>query len=351
MYSIELLEDYISKGYYLIPLNTYDKAPRVDNNFANGAKSATNDYDLLNIYWHAQSYGLVCSNCTVLDFDIYKGLTMEMQQLFERCIERKPPVQITPSGGVHMVFSKAPDLRLNIKNVDVRNDNQYIAVSPKEGYRWHTPLCPCKDLPALPLLDGMQVGAAPFLGTNDVNFEPNQEQMLWIMEWVSQQEPAVSGQGGHNQTYKVAYDLRVGFNLNSYQVLWLLEHIYNSNCYPQWSHRELSHKVESIVINSRPGYLIKNIRAEIPDVDLGLRTIRAYKYIAACVNKGQTNLGTLIAHLRLGFDLDVDKTIFILSWTMPTLEISEPLKDMIYNPIPVRAGTPNGYLLPDNLKE
>jgi hypothetical protein len=58
-------------------------------------------------------------------------------------------------------------------------------------------------------------------------------------------DPAISGQAGHNQTFKIACKLVHGFKLSTDQALYLLETDYNPRCLPPWSHAELVHKVES----------------------------------------------------------------------------------------------------------
>jgi hypothetical protein len=56
--------------------------------------------------------------------------------------------------------------------------------------------------------------------------------------------PAVSGQGGHDQTFHVAAVLWNGFALSEADVLVLLRE-YNASCLPPWSEHELQHKVKS----------------------------------------------------------------------------------------------------------
>jgi hypothetical protein len=55
---------------------------------------------------------------------------------------------------------------------------------------------------------------------------------------------AISGQGGHNQTFAVACALVNGFALNCEQALAFLQR-YNQKCKPEWSQAELEHKIES----------------------------------------------------------------------------------------------------------
>jgi len=58
--------------------------------------------------------------------------------------------------------------------------------------------------------------------------------------------PAISGQGGHDQTFSVATALAHGFCLDPGDVLRLMGE-YNALCHPPWSEAELAHKVKSAV--------------------------------------------------------------------------------------------------------
>lgn len=56
--------------------------------------------------------------------------------------------------------------------------------------------------------------------------------------------PAVSGDGGHVQTFSVAVALVNGFGLDEHNAFQLLTE-YNATCSPAWSERELRHKIKS----------------------------------------------------------------------------------------------------------
>jgi hypothetical protein len=55
-------------------------------------------------------------------------------------------------------------------------------------------------------------------------------------------EPAISGQGGHTQTFKVAREVVWGFNLGEEIGYLLMARHYNPRCQPPWSEKELAHK-------------------------------------------------------------------------------------------------------------
>lgn len=83
--------------------------------------------------------------------------------------------------------------------------------------------------------------------------------------------PAVSGEGGHNQTYAAATAMVHGFALDPEVALRLLHDRYNPRCIPPWSEKELRHKVEDAQSkpHNRPlGWLRDTSAPEATDVDL-----------------------------------------------------------------------------------
>jgi hypothetical protein len=61
-------------------------------------------------------------------------------------------------------------------------------------------------------------------------------------KYVAQMPPAISGQAGHNATFRVACVLALGFALPEPDALNILRE-YNQTCQPPWSERELQHKI------------------------------------------------------------------------------------------------------------
>ena len=62
-------------------------------------------------------------------------------------------------------------------------------------------------------------------------------------KYLARAEPAVSGSGGHGQTFKLACKLVHGFGLSDGEALSLLDE-WNRTCRPPWSEQELRHKIE-----------------------------------------------------------------------------------------------------------
>jgi hypothetical protein len=72
--------------------------------------------------------------------------------------------------------------------------------------------------------------------------------------------PAISGCGGHNATFLAATALVHGFCLSEREAFGLLKEQYNRRCQPEWSDRELLHKVREAaqVPHRRPyGWLLQ----------------------------------------------------------------------------------------------
>lgn len=64
-------------------------------------------------------------------------------------------------------------------------------------------------------------------------------------KWLATVDGAISGQGGHKQTYKATLGLVKGFSLPPQEAMDLLLAEYNPRCQPPWSEKELWHKVLS----------------------------------------------------------------------------------------------------------
>jgi hypothetical protein len=56
--------------------------------------------------------------------------------------------------------------------------------------------------------------------------------------------PAISGNAGHSQTFKVARLLLFGFGLSNQDALPFLRS-YSLRCSPPWTEKELAHKIQS----------------------------------------------------------------------------------------------------------
>jgi len=74
-------------------------------------------------------------------------------------------------------------------------------------------------------------------------------------KYVNTMPGAISGSGGHDQTFRVACILTMGFCLSREEAFGILAE-YNRRCDPPWTDRELRHKIESASKQAGPrGYL------------------------------------------------------------------------------------------------
>jgi hypothetical protein len=82
--------------------------------------------------------------------------------------------------------------------------------------------------------------------------------------YLSRVEPAISGCGGHNQTYKAACVLALGFNLPRHEALPLLQR-WNVRCQPPWSDKDITRKLDQAYkAGGARGYLLAEREAPPP---------------------------------------------------------------------------------------
>jgi RecA-family ATPase len=77
--------------------------------------------------------------------------------------------------------------------------------------------------------------------------------------YLDKMPPAVSGNGGHDQTFRVACVLTQGFGLNPAEAYPLMQE-YSARCVPPWTERDITHKLTDADRTVDPkgrGYLLK----------------------------------------------------------------------------------------------
>jgi hypothetical protein len=79
---------------------------------------------------------------------------------------------------------------------------------------------------------------------------------------------AVAGQSGHTTTFNAVAHVMIGFDLDPDTTLSLIQQHYNPRCSPEWSEKELLHKIRSVAEKcARPrGYLLQAERKPIHTV-------------------------------------------------------------------------------------
>jgi|ERR1700730_4482282 hypothetical protein len=84
-----------------------------------------------------------------------------------------------------------------------------------------------------------------------------------IRKYLRRCPPAVSGQHGHDQTFKVAVALVWGFALHRDAALEYLR-TYNQRCQPPWSEAELEHKIDSAISTVNREWTANEVDAKPP---------------------------------------------------------------------------------------
>lgn len=83
--------------------------------------------------------------------------------------------------------------------------------------------------------------------------------------YIDKCEPAVSGERGHDQTFKVLCETIRGFDL-SWDQAWQAALYFNQKCQPEWTQKDLKHKVDEafkVTANQPRGHLL-NSNTETP---------------------------------------------------------------------------------------
>jgi hypothetical protein len=268
----------------------------------NGVNGATKDITEIEGWWDRwpdANIALACgeiSGVLVVDSDNGNGkYGDESLETLEQQLGKLPPTveSITGGGGRHLLLKYPSGVKiLNkvglVNGIDVRSNGGYIILPPsmhKSGkkYEWEASSSP---------LDGVATAELPepwvnFLKEREVKNEAPEVDLTNLPKGLSQRAqkyaakthldltnlpkglfqraqkyaakmpPAISGQGGHNATFKVAVAMVRGFVLDFDQAMNIMQ-TYSQRCIPPWSDKELRHKVNSAILQSSVplGYLV-----------------------------------------------------------------------------------------------
>ena len=179
----------------------------------------------------------------------------------------------TGTGGRHLYFAAADvpaDRRVTIgqglkPGIDLRGDGGYVVLPPScnasGAYRWVSSKGsgPAAAGWLLRFLDAVKPPLRPSrpvpAGALDA---PLTQKLRRASAYLARVPGAISGSGGHAQTWIAVQAVVQGFDLPEGIALALLLDEYNPRCDPPWSEGELRHKVESVVSKCRkePGFLL-----------------------------------------------------------------------------------------------
>jgi hypothetical protein len=146
--------------------------------------------------------------------------------------------------------------------IDVRGEGGYAVAPPSQNgtgpYTWVVPpdAVEVAEAPAW-LLDWLKTGKLPEVRVMVLTVQPDTEARA--VAYLAQCPPAISGQGGHDQTFEVARAIVYGFDLGPEVGYRILAEHYNPRCVPAWSEGELRHKcaeADSKPFDKPRGYLL-----------------------------------------------------------------------------------------------
>jgi KaiC/GvpD/RAD55 family RecA-like ATPase len=248
---------------------------------AHGVKEATTDEATIKRWWERTpeaNIGVAAgagAGFFVLDIDTAKGGDDSLLELQCTHGELPPTVEaITGSGGRHLLF-RMPGVAIRNRvgfapGLDTRSDGGYIVAAPslhvsRRRYAWEASSRPGEvDIATAPawLLElvvgapGDKLGAVRPLDESELP-ELN-ARIERARRYLSKIPGAVSGKGGHLQTWLAAIAMVRGFGMPEHAALELLAAEYNPRCEPAWLLKDLEHKVTSAAKDCRRplGYLL-----------------------------------------------------------------------------------------------
>lgn len=281
---LEAALDYAKRGWHVLPVwgitgNACDcpnsatcgscgKHPILTN----GLDGATTNETIIRNWWRVHPNANVAirtgavSGIVVLDFDGPIGL-----KTADTLSTGPTPRSITGSGGRHWICAHpgfdVHNATKKLPGMDVRGERGYIVAPPSmhacgNPYRWEEYLSPNETDPA-PLPGVVLEALAPedkAKAVEDVTSRGPAEPYTVgrARRYIEKMRPGVSGDGGHQATFKAALAAVKGFGLDRAQALEVMRE-YNARCVPPWTDDELEHKVDSALASTRvgDGYIVK----------------------------------------------------------------------------------------------
>lgn len=271
-------EEYARMGYRVFPCVPGEKRPLTTH----GCKDASSDLGEIAFWWEETpdaNIGIATDGLLVVDID-QKGDEPNPWTIDQPDDLASTPVAKTPRGGFHHWFRQPAnsDLRNSAgklgKDVDHRANGGYVVAAPSvvdgQSYIWVRPLVPPGDLAEVPawLLELLNPAPRQILSDRrELPYEIEERASKYIRECPE----AVSGNRGHPAAYRVATYLVHGFCLSEDRATAIFKAEYNPRCTPEWSDKEIDHKIRDAAAkpHDRPyGWLRNAERPERSLVDL-----------------------------------------------------------------------------------
>lgn len=250
---------------------------------AHGVKDASRDEEWIRTAWKDElaNIGVACGTISgfwALDVDPENGGADSLAELEAKNGKLPDTIEaITGSGGRHLLFLLPEGV--NIRNrvgfapgLDTRSSGGYIIVEPslhKSGkrYAWEASSRP-GDVPIVAAPNWLVERVVGSPGEELSNVLPLTDAELPELDrrtdrarrYLAKVPGAVSGHGGHLQTWLAALNVVRGFALPEHAALDVLAAEYNPKCEPPWPLKDLAHKVTSASKDGRRplGYLLRD---------------------------------------------------------------------------------------------
>ena len=253
------------QGFHVFPLQANGKLPAIDD-FPN---RATRDPEQIKRWWmdpvleFVQPFNIGISTTkyngghalVVADVDDKNGKNGSAELARLKREGRKFPKtgsQITPTGGIHLVYwSKEPVKQgqsVLAPNIDIRSKGGYIvavgSIIDGKPYQWKGP----RELAECPQWIIEQCGRAPEK-SKKLEDEPTTDlpgAKEKAIAYLKEMAPvAIEGKGGDQTTYDVAAYLRTNIGVTQQTSLEVMLEHWNGRCEPPWSPDVLQKKIEN----------------------------------------------------------------------------------------------------------
>lgn len=250
-------------GWPVLPCN--GKTPLTQH----GVKDATQSEKQLREWWHrwpeANIAVAIPTGIYVVDVDPRNGGDETLARLqTEHGPLPRTVSALTGGGGGHYVYrTRNFEGKLRGKlgpGIDLLGGGKYFLVSPSihpvtgNRYRWSDDGHPLKQAVAEApewMLEVASIPEAPPIAPPAMPRSSSSSAYERAAAYLEHCDPAVSGQGGHTQAFKVAQKLVKGFCLDELDALTLLMQVWNPRCSPPWSLADLQRKVKQAASSGR----------------------------------------------------------------------------------------------------
>ena len=292
--------DFLSRGWTIFPVGGEDgKKPLLQ--WSRVRKVKENQIDVWLHTLQPTGWGVVTgekSGLVVVDVD---------GDVIPDAVQQTPTYTVsTPSGGWHFYYSsntKIPNSASKIAaKVDVRGDGGYVVGAGSarpEGRRYTYEGGAVAPLPPQIASAALErpVATEPKLAIVH-SPQGDSERYEKCRKYLRKCQPAVSGQGGHNQALKVARAAVQGFALGQEDAYAVMQH-WNKRCQPPWSERELRHKIEQAATTPDPsgrphGYMLE-AKSELVVLEDDLLPPELPREDPATADEEREELATLLA--------------------------------------------------------